>query len=53
MHNAVAKLAACEEFAADRLKSCLKELFGHVDQLKVAKFVAACLAKRDSMFAKC
>ena len=34
-------------------KSCLKGLFGRVDQLTVAMSVAACLAKRDSMLAKC
>lgn len=39
------------KFAYAGSKSCLKKLCGHMDQLRVAKFAAACLAKHDSLLA--
>ena len=41
-------MEVCAKSADVRSRSSLKEFFGHMDQLKVAKVVAACLAKPDS-----
>ena len=43
----------CAKSAKFNSDSCLAELFGRMDQLRVANFVAACLGKHDSMLAKC
>ena len=37
------------KFADAGSKYCLKKLFGVMDQLRVATFAAACLAKHDSL----
>ena len=51
-------LLHCPQYSRVRVKFsnisklCLKDIFSHEDQLGVAKFVAACLAARDSALSK-